>query len=109
MRQRLKQMARLSGHRSSTVVVAFIGMLTLEVSNAFAQGGPPMITDDPDTPGPGFWEINVSAARDASREERRIERPRVDVNYGAGERIQLKFEIPWVNLRNAADQRDARG
>ena len=27
--------------------------------SALAQGGPPMITDDPDTPGPGCWEINL--------------------------------------------------
>jgi hypothetical protein len=27
---------------------------------AFAQGGPPLITDDPDTPGPGHWEINIA-------------------------------------------------
>src|SRR6266581_3141294 len=98
-----KQMPRLSGHQSAAVIVAFLGMLTLEVSNAFAQGGPPMITDDPDTPGPGFWEINVSAARDASREERRIETPRVDINYGAGARIQLKFEVPWVDIRSSTE------
>ena len=26
----------------------------------FAQGGPPMLTDDPDTPGAGVWEINTA-------------------------------------------------
>ena len=58
-----------------------------------------MITDDPDTPGPGYWEINVGAQRDSSRTETRTETPRIDVNYGAGERIQLKLEMPWVRLR----------
>jgi len=28
---------------------------------ARAQGGPPMVTDDPDTPGDGHWEINLAA------------------------------------------------
>ena len=109
MRQRLKQMPRLSSHRSAAIAIAFLGTLTLEASNGFAQGGPPLIIDDPDTPGPGFWEINVSASRDSSREERRIETPRVDINYGAGARIQLKFEIPWMNIQNATDRSGATG
>src|SRR5438445_482716 len=28
---------------------------------ALAQGGPPMVTDDPETPGDGHWEINIGA------------------------------------------------
>src|SRR6266849_7689835 len=28
---------------------------------AFAQGGPPMLTDDPGTPGNRHWEINTAA------------------------------------------------
>jgi hypothetical protein len=106
---RFKQMPRLSAQWSAAAAIAFIGVVTLEVSNAFAQGGPPLITDDPDTPGPGFWEINVSAARDSSREERRIETPRVDINYGFGERTQLKLEIPWVHIQGATDQSGATG
>ena len=30
---------------------------------ALAQGGPPMITDDPDTPGPGYREINLAGLK----------------------------------------------
>ena len=26
----------------------------------FAQGGPPLVTDDPGTPGNGNWEINAA-------------------------------------------------
>jgi hypothetical protein len=66
---------------------------------AFAQGGPPLITDDPDTPGPGYWEINIAALQDTTRRQRRLEVPRVDMNYGLGRRIQLKFEMPWVALQ----------
>jgi hypothetical protein len=65
--------------------------------SALAQGGPPMITDDPDTPGPGYWEINLSAVIEKSQSERRYEAPGADINYGLGKRIQLKFEIPWIN------------
>jgi hypothetical protein len=36
------------------------------------------------------------------RGQRRVEGPRVDLNYGLGHRIQLKFETPWVALWNGA-------
>jgi hypothetical protein len=75
---------------------------------ATAQGGPPLITDDPDTPGPGYWEINVAMLRDKTRAERRLETPRLDLNYGVGRRVQLKFEIPWVALL-AEDQTRENG
>jgi hypothetical protein len=64
-----------------------------------AQGGPPLITDDPDTPGPGHWEINIAAISGRSEREQRIEAPLADINYGVGQRMQLKFEIPWVFVR----------
>jgi hypothetical protein len=56
-----------------------------------------MITDDPDTPGPGYWEINLAGMIERFQNERRYEAPAADINYGVGKRIQLKFEIPWVN------------
>ncbi len=56
-----------------------------------------MITDDPDTPGPGYWEINIASVIERSQRERRYEAPALDINYGVGKRIQLKFEIPWVS------------
>jgi hypothetical protein len=48
-----------------------------------AQGGPPLITDDPDRPGPGHWEINIAALREKSHNERRVEVARVDLNTAA--------------------------
>jgi hypothetical protein len=69
-------------------------------ARTLAQGGPPLITDDPDTPGPGYWEINIAALTDKTRAERRLEVPRIDLNYGVGRRIQLKFEMPWVALQS---------
>ena len=62
----------------------------------FAQGGPPMRTDDPGTPGNGNWEINTGITADRRAEERVFGAPEVDINYGAGKRVQLNFEIPWV-------------
>lgn len=60
-----------------------------------AQGGPPLVTDDPGTPGPGRWEINTAATVELGRDQRLWDVPLVDANYGWGERIQLKVEIPW--------------
>ena len=64
---------------------------------AMAQGGPPIVTDDPGTPGDGKWEINLAAiyARTyGGRHE--IAVPDVDINYGWGEHVQLKADIPWL-------------
>ena len=82
-------------------LAALAALLSLVPASARAQGGPPLITDDPDTPGPGYWEINVSTFFEKSRLERRSEMPRLDVNYGWGRRIQLKYEVPWVAVQPA--------
>jgi len=63
-----------------------------------AQGGPPLITDDPGTPGDGKWEINLALTAEKRRRERSYESPLLDINYGLGERIQLKYEVPWLAL-----------
>lgn len=60
--------------------------------------GPPLITDDPDTPGDGRWEINLPITLEQTRNQRIFEAPLFDINYGLGERTQLKFEVPWLVL-----------
>lgn len=64
----------------------------------YAQGGPPLLTDDPGTPGDGVWEINLALTAERSPGERLFEAPLLDINYGVGERIQLKFEVAWLFL-----------
>ena len=78
--------------------------LTLTVAPLLAQGGPPLITDDPDTPGPGFWEINFLIQRERTRVDHSLE-ALADLNYGVGRRIQLKLEAPWVILREEGGER----
>lgn len=63
---------------------------------AAAQGGPPMLTDDPETPGAGKWEINAAYTEERTNEEHRRSFPHIDFNYGLGEHIQLKYETGWV-------------
>ncbi len=70
--------------------------------SAQASGGPPMVTDDPGTPGDGHWEINVAALSSHASQSTTYQTPLVDANYGVGERIQLKFEMPYLR-QNAAD------
>jgi hypothetical protein len=57
-----------------------------------AQGGPPMITDDPDTVGDKNWEINAADIAAFSRTQRLDAVPYLDINYGVGERYQVKIE-----------------
>jgi hypothetical protein len=75
---------------------AFLLVLFTATVSAFGQGGPPLLTDDPGTPGPHNWEINIGLTTDRRSTEREFEAPILDLNYGVGKRIQLKFEIPFV-------------
>jgi hypothetical protein len=63
---------------------------------AHAQGGPPLETDDPGTPGNGHWELNLAATLEHTSGGTLYEAPLGDANYGLGERIQLKLELPLL-------------
>ena len=72
----------------------------LNAGRVYAQGGPPLLTDDPGTPGDGRWEINIAMTVEKTRKDRLFESPLIDINYGMGDHIQLKFEVPWLLLKN---------
>jgi hypothetical protein len=61
---------------------------------AYAQGGPPFRTDDPETPGNEHWEINFGWIADRNPADGAYQVPDFDINYGLGDRIQLKYELP---------------
>ena len=61
---------------------------------AHAQGGPPFRTDDPETPGNKHWEINFGFIGDRNPAAGAYQVPDFDINYGLGDRVQLKYEIP---------------
>ena len=63
-------------------------------SSVFA--GPPLLTNDPDTPGDGKFEINVAFTAERASRDWSLESPLIDVNYGFGDRIQLTLELPWL-------------
>src|SRR5438093_11936683 len=64
-----------------------------------AQGGPPLRTDDPQTPGNGHWEINVAWTLSQKQNERVFAIPLIAINYGLGQHIQLKAGVPWLVLQ----------
>ncbi len=72
---------------------------------ARGQGGPPLFTDDPDTPGAGKWEINLGWTLLRGHRERTQEMPHLDLNYGLGDRNQLKYEASWLVLDEAGRSR----
>jgi hypothetical protein len=61
-----------------------------------AQGGPPLLTDDPGTPGNNNWEVNLGYTSDRQPADNYYEAPILDMNYGWGDRVQLKYEMPFV-------------
>jgi len=86
--------------------------------SAMAQGGPPMLTDDSGVPGTtkgednapirGKWENNFAFEFEGSKNDYIKNFPILDLNYGLGDRIQLKAEFTWVaekgeNLANKFD------
>jgi hypothetical protein len=66
---------------------------------ARAQGAPPLLTNDPGTPGNGNWEINLGVMPVLRQGQNVFQVPQIDVNFGLGDRIQLTYEIPWVVQR----------
>src|SRR5438045_231098 len=82
--------------RSVARNLAWIALILGLTAEVFAQGGPPLLTDDPGTPGNRNWEINIAATHFRTAEEREIEVPLLDINYGLGDRIQLKYEVPYL-------------
>lgn len=63
-----------------------------------AEGSPPLITDDPGTPGNGHWEINLGVGTEKRPGSRLSELPAIDFNYGVGDRLQLMYEVPYLRL-----------
>ena len=56
-----------------------------------AEAGPPFVTDDPETPPPGGWEINIPFIIEHTAGRTEIDAPLFDLNYGL-QSVQLKFE-----------------
>jgi hypothetical protein len=74
-------------------------------TKAFAAAGPPLLTDDPGTPGNKNIELNIAFTSETSKSDKHFEAPIVDFNYGLGDHLQLKYEVPWILTKKGdADQ-----
>jgi hypothetical protein len=72
-------------------------------------GSPPLTIDDPATPGCNNWEINLVVDGDLTTSEKAWNFPLVDINYGVGGNLQLKYEVPNTVLDNQDGRATAIG
>jgi hypothetical protein len=66
-----------------------------------------MLTDDPDTPGAGRWEVGLISTMDRRRKGWTFELPLIDLNYGVRSHLQLKFEAPWLVIKERGETAEA--
>jgi hypothetical protein len=66
---------------------------------AAAQGGPPLVTDDPETVGDGRWEINTAFTMEKIPGQKTMQVPDLDINYGYGDSLQFKYEVSALMVR----------
>jgi hypothetical protein len=78
--------------RDMKLCAAGIAIACLLVINS-ARAGPPFVTDDPEPPPPGGWEINIPYIVERASGTTEMDAPLFDLNYGLPD-IQLKLEIP---------------
>ena len=77
--------------------VALFLVLISSSNVAFGQGGPPLVTDDPGTPGNNHWEINAALQWTPAGDGNTLQFPLLDMNYGWGDRLQLNLVVGWIN------------
>jgi hypothetical protein len=70
---------------------------------------PPLDVDDPGTPGCKQWEINIVADGDLMSGQKNWELPLLDLNYGIGDNLQLKYEVPYVSQQGSEGNVSAIG
>ena len=70
-------------------------LLAISTQLAIGQESPPLMTDDSGVPGDGKWENNIGFAFQGNNEKNVVEGPIIDLNYGLGDHIQLKYEMGW--------------
>jgi len=58
-----------------------------------------MLTDDPGTPGNGKWENNIALTFEHRPDGTLFDLPQLDLNYGAGDHIQLNLQTAPALLK----------
>jgi len=85
------------------MLVALTTALAIVPLQSARAGGPPLVTDDTETPGDGNWEINFATITTHTTGRREFTAPDLDINYGWGERVQLKADISWLVVRPSGE------
>ena len=77
------------GKRRIGLALAVCWLVLTETSKA----GPPFVTDDPEVPPVGGWEINVPFTLNRTPGSTQMNAPLLDMNYGLPQ-LQIEFDIP---------------
>jgi hypothetical protein len=102
----IRQLVRFTFRIVEAIVPGILRSLILIIfffplaNSAFAQGGPPYYTNDPGTPGPFNWEINLGYMPFLYSNQSVSHTPDVDINFGVGDRIQLTYENAWLRVQD---------
>jgi Putative MetA-pathway of phenol degradation len=88
--------------KAHCVLLGIGWLLTVEL----ARAGPPFVTDDPEPPPPGGWEINVPFILERTPGTTDMDAPLFDLNYGLPD-IQLKLEFPVSVVREDGNGTEA--
>jgi len=81
---------------TSKILTLTFALFAIYQSLAFAQGGPPMLTDDPVPVDKGHWEINNAFTLEHTTNSDMFEAPLEDFNYGAFNNMHIKLEVPLI-------------
>jgi len=65
------------------------------VLSGTAKAGPPFVTDDPEVPPVGGWEINIPFTLNRTPGSTQMNAPLLDMNYGLPQ-LQIEFDIPMA-------------
>lgn len=83
-------------------LIALVSSLAAAV-HLCAQGGPPMLTDDPGTPGANKWELNEGWTTLRTPGSTLTGLPELDLNYGIGDRIEVTYFVNYDDLSTSGE------
>jgi|GEM_PF-332863 hypothetical protein len=79
---------------AASLILALVVCFSFVPSIVF--GGPPFVTDDPETPEWHGFEINNALTLQQTGHDRTMQTPLLDINYGYKPNVQLKVESPYL-------------
>src|SRR5262245_6682024 len=70
---------------------------------------PPLDVDDPGTPGCNTLEANFVFSGEFAGRSKSLEIPLLDLNFGIGDNLQLKYEVPFIWNREDEEDDEEEG